>query len=254
MKRREMPLTFRWDSSCFKTFPAPYSLSINWEEMKTCQSGYDRMRESTHSPIPGFTPVDLLTAPDQADDDGPIGVAIEARDEELRFRIIESGLLLFPLHEIRGHFEVPGPLSLVEQGDMVDRRPIQVAEALVPEMMDVLNKRLDLALGFPLLDLLSPSLRPRDHITGERSWRILTRGPFPERKTLWWASALSMYFVAILSPTRVLPAPGTPVTKQIDFRPRSLASRTISEIASDVWLELIAPASLREISATECLR
>ena len=49
---------------------------------------------------------------------------------------------------------------------------------------------------------------------------MFTSGPFPDRNTLWRSDDLSMCFVAMLSPTRVLPAPGTPVKKQIDLLTR----------------------------------
>jgi len=49
--------------------------------------------------------------------------------------------------------------------------------------------------------------------------------------------------VAILRPTRVLPAPGTPVTKQIAFSLLSFALIMISPISSEVIVRLVAPAS-----------
>src|SRR3989344_7949468 len=61
-----------------------------------------------------------------------------------------------------------------------------------------------------------------------------------------------MCFVAISSPIRVFPAPGTPVTKHMDLRDLAFESRIISDIVSDVWLRFTAFASLREISLTEC--
>src|SRR5262245_58926024 len=61
-----------------------------------------------------------------------------------------------------------------------------------------------------------------------------------------------MCLVAILRPTSVLPAPGTPVTKQIALCEDALAFSIIFEIASDVRVKLMALASFRDISATEC--
>jgi hypothetical protein len=61
-----------------------------------------------------------------------------------------------------------------------------------------------------------------------------------------------MYFVAILRPTTVFPAPGTPVTKQMAFLDSRRASSIIRDRVFEVRLRLIAPASLRDISATEC--
>jgi hypothetical protein len=52
-------------------------------------------------------------------------------------------------------------------------------------------------------------------------------------------------------PTSVLPAPGTPVTKQIALREFALEISMIDEIDSEVRARFAAPASLRDISATE---
>jgi len=45
----------------------------------------------------------------------------------------------------------------------------------------------------------------------------------------------------MLSPTKVLPAPGTPVTKQIDFLDFFFEYSIISDIVFDVSLRFIAP-------------
>jgi hypothetical protein len=57
--------------------------------------------------------------------------------------------------------------------------------------------------------------------------------------------------VAILSPTSVLPAPGTPVTKTIDFSRRARERSMISSTAPEVTRRFVAPASLRVIASTE---
>lgn len=56
--------------------------------------------------------------------------------------------------------------------------------------------------------------------------------------------------MAILRPTKVFPAPGTPVIKQIDLRPFSFEKFMILAMAFDVWLRFIALASLLAISET----
>ena len=55
------------------------------------------------------------------------------------------------------------------------------------------------------------------------SWRMFTRGPFPREKRYGDYRLYRYIFVAMLSPTRVFPAPGTPVTKQIAFCARALS-------------------------------
>ncbi len=79
-----------------------------------------------------------------------------------------------------------------------------------------------------------------------------TRGPFPDRNTLYISLLLSICCVAMFSPTSVLPDPGTPVMKQIDFCLLSCEYLIILDISSDVSLKFLAPASLWEISFTEC--
>jgi hypothetical protein len=62
-----------------------------------------------------------------------------------------------------------------------------------------------------------------------------------------------MCVVATFKPTRVFPAPGTPVTKQIAFF-RSVFARSIrTDIATEVRARFFSPASLRDSSATEWL-
>jgi len=50
------------------------------------------------------------------------------------------------------------------------------------------------------------------------SLRTSTNGPFPDKKTEYSSSFGFEFEVAILRPTKVFPAPGTPVTKHIDLR------------------------------------
>ena len=58
--------------------------------------------------------------------------------------------------------------------------------------------------------------------------------------------------VAMLSPARVLPAPGTPVTKQILFSLSNLDFSITEKISSVVSARFLAPESERAISSTVC--
>jgi hypothetical protein len=60
-----------------------------------------------------------------------------------------------------------------------------------------------------------------------------------------------MYLVAISKPTSVLPAPGTPVTKQIDFLLFFLEFNTIDEMKLEVIDIFFASESVLEIFSTE---
>src|SRR5690242_15257346 len=71
----------------------------------------------------GFARVDFLASADEANNEGPIGVAIEARDEELRFGLRESSSALLSSHEVGGLFEIPGSLCLVEDCYVLGGRP-----------------------------------------------------------------------------------------------------------------------------------
>jgi len=58
-------------------------------------------------------------------------------------------------------------------------------------------------------------------------------------------------FIRNIKTMRVFPAPGTTCHKTNWFLDLLFEEAIRSEIVSDVWLRLIAPASLREISCTE---
>ena len=74
----------------------------------------------------------------------------------------------------------------------------------------------------------------------------------PDRKTVSLPTPIaSDLSVAIFSPTRVFPAPGTPVTKQIAFSLLFFDLRMISPNSSQVIVRLVAPASDLDISPTE---
>ena len=86
------------------------------------------------------------------------------------------------------------------------------------------------------------------------SWRTFTNGPFPDKKTACSSSTWFIWLVVTDSPARVLPAPGTPVTKHIAFLLVTLAFLMIREISSAVSLRFVALASLLEISVTSWSR
>jgi hypothetical protein len=81
--------------------------------------------------------MDFLPVTDEANDPRPIGMAIEAGEEERRLGSI--GRPSAPLHEARGLLAVPGPLGLVENDDVVGGGS-RIPQALVAKMMDVLNE------------------------------------------------------------------------------------------------------------------
>jgi len=78
-----------------------------------------------------------------------------------------------------------------------------------------------------------------------------TSGPLPERNTacVGWSTSRR---VAKFKPTKVFPAPGTPVTKQMHLRRLTWASSTNSSIRLEVTCRFWAPASKRAMASTEC--
>src|SRR5690606_33764654 len=74
----------------------------------------------------------------------------------------------------------------------------------------------------------------------------------PDKNTACSPTSILCRSLAIFNPARVFPAPGTPVTKQIDFCCAVFECSIISAIAADVLLRFIAPESDREISRTLC--
>jgi hypothetical protein len=90
----------------------------------------------------GFSDVYLLTAAYQTDDGSPIFMPIHAGDQELRLRLGEIRTSLLASHEIRGLLQGPGPLGLVEYGDVLRWRS-RIDQDIVAEMMDILDERLD---------------------------------------------------------------------------------------------------------------
>ena len=218
--------------------PAAYSESVRSRRDvhvpigKTDTNGIQPFRDTS------FPVVDLLSAADETDDHGPLLMPVQVGDEKPRLRLLEVGNLLAPFHEVSGLSVVPGALRLVEDDDVIERR-IRSSNALVAEVMDVLNERLDLLADG---SFARAGAEPREFIAGQRLLQNADKGLLPDRKTAR-ASPYSRRFVATLRPTRVLPAPGTPVTKTIAFARAVLEPSMISSTATDVTGRFVAPAS-----------
>ena len=93
--------------------------------------------------MPASPGMNLLAPAHEAYDDGPVVVAIEVGNEELRLGTVEVSYALAALHEVGGLVLRPGALGFVEDDDVVvwRRGPL---EAGVAEVMDVLDERFDL--------------------------------------------------------------------------------------------------------------
>ena len=133
---------------------------------------------------------------------------------------VKPGSALLAAHEVGGHLAIPCALRLVENDDVIAGWSVLV-QSFISEVVHVLNERFDLLLhdsfaGFVILGAQALSFRraPR------ASRSTFTSGPLPDKNTAW-VGVSSRFFVATLRPTSVLPAPGTPVTKTMAFRPPS---------------------------------
>src|SRR5262245_565615 len=89
-----------------------------------------------------FASMDLLAAPDEANDHGPVGMTVHAPDQELRLRLREPAPALAAPHEVRGLLAIPCALSLIEDHDVVVWRSTLVAQSVVAEVVDILNEGL----------------------------------------------------------------------------------------------------------------
>src|SRR5262249_45920562 len=102
-----------------------------------------------------FSGVNFLSSTYQTDDNGPVGVPVEAGDEELRFGLCKVSLFPFATHEAGGLVSVPRTLRLVEQRHMLDGGPGLIDQAFVAEVMDVLDEHLHVTHGLALFYLAS---------------------------------------------------------------------------------------------------
>src|SRR5437660_10234171 len=76
-------------------------------------------------------------------------------------------MILLAAHEARGLFQIPGALRLVEQCNVFDGRAL-VDYALIPKVVNVLNKGLDLAQGVTLCRSLPGLFMTLDSIACQR--------------------------------------------------------------------------------------
>jgi len=118
-------------------------------------------------PDPGLTCIDLLASADQANDDAPIFVSIDTRDQKLGFGHLEAGSIPLLLHESVRLLVVPSTLSLVEKRYVIGGRA-GILKVGVAVMMHVLNEGFHLALGDALAQFLPLFAGSFDSVAGER--------------------------------------------------------------------------------------
>src|SRR5262249_14413876 len=114
-------------------------------------------------------------------------------------------------------------------------------------MMDGLNKGRHLPQGIIFWNFFPTAFVPRQGFFKHRhQWPI----PREKNRVSMLTRLLLESFVATFSPARVFPAPGTPVTRQIDFLPWAFDFWMISSMQVVVRPRFCAPASERAISST----
>jgi hypothetical protein len=69
-------------------------------------------------------------------------VAVHVVDEERGLRVLKVRLAFLLLHERRRLADIPRPLRLVEDRDVIDGRA-EITQCFVPEVMHVLDECLD---------------------------------------------------------------------------------------------------------------
>ena len=77
-------------------------------------------------------------------------MTVHAGDEETGLRLAEPGYVLFSTHEIDSLLKIPGTLGFVKERHVFQRGFGQVHQAIVPEVMHVLDEQLDIAPGLTL--------------------------------------------------------------------------------------------------------
>ena len=97
----------------------------------------------------GFTCVDFLPTTDEAYDNGPISVTINAGNQEFRFGLIEAGSVFFSRHEVCCLLQRPSTLRFIEENN-VFRWCARICEAVIAEVMYVLDECGDLLTRFSL--------------------------------------------------------------------------------------------------------
>src|SRR5579872_384417 len=105
----------------------------------------------------GFAGVDFLAAAHKADDGTPIRMAIHYGDEKFWLGHIEVVLSSFALHEASRLLTRPGTLSFIKHNNFL-KRDREVADVLISEVMDVLDKTAYLALRCLFRDVFACGL------------------------------------------------------------------------------------------------
>ena len=78
----------------------------------------------------------------------------------------EARPFLLSMHETSGLLEIPRPLSLVKDDDVIDRRP-RINQSFIPEVMDILNEGFDTLAYFPFTNPFTTALSAQNLIASE---------------------------------------------------------------------------------------
>src|ERR1043166_2074138 len=118
-------------------------------------------------PNSGLTRVDLLSSSNETEDNGPIGVSIEAREQELGLGLRKLSYATLALHEICGLGKIPSALGFIENRNVFDRG-FGIFQALIPEVMNVLDEGLYLAESLSLCEPDSTFLGKTHFVPSQR--------------------------------------------------------------------------------------
>ena len=97
----------------------------------------------------GFAYMDFLSTADKANNNGPVGVAIHARNQELWLGVREPWAILSSLHKTRGLSQIPSALGFVKDHNMFVRSA-GVDQCLVAKVMNVLDESFYALANFAL--------------------------------------------------------------------------------------------------------
>ena len=128
-----------------------------------------------------FAYMDFLSTPDKANNNGPFGVAIHARNQKLRLRVGEPWPVFSSLHEIRSLSQVPSALRFVKDHNMFGGRA-GVDQCLVAKVVNVLDERFDALANFALPYSNAKILLTCDLITGQRLTEHCDERAVPRKK------------------------------------------------------------------------
>src|SRR5688572_17475405 len=102
----------------------------------------------------GLAAINFLSSTNKANHYGPIGMTIQAGDQELGFGLTEIGAAFLAFHEGRGLFQCPCSLRFIKDRDMF-YWSCGRCQTIVSKMVNVLNEGLDLTLCVTFFQLLS---------------------------------------------------------------------------------------------------